>query len=80
MYEFVFAMGEVNQPFKVFDSFPRMEIFPSCEKTLDDTAIPSGCLIPVEFVDGPPPLDLLEVHISFMRVCYSYTVGMSGLP
>ena len=61
LYQFIFCMGEVTQPFTIFDSFPRAQISPSAVTTLDDSAIPSGCLLSVEWSDSPDPFDLLQV-------------------
>lgn len=52
-------MGEITQPFKVFDSFPRTEILPSDHETLDDSIIVSGYLLTVEHVDDF--LDLFDI-------------------
>ena len=55
-------MGEVDQPFKIFEGYPRMEIQPSTSNTLDDIPVVSGCLILVEYVDNPHPLDFIQVR------------------
>ena len=54
-------MGEVDQPFKLFEGYPRLEIHPSTLSTLDDTPVVTGCLMSVEYVAGPHPLDVLQV-------------------
>ena len=61
LYEFVFAMGEVKQSFKIFEGYPQSEILPSCHNTLEDALIVNGCLMNIEYVDGPHPLDILPV-------------------
>ena len=51
-------------PFKIVDSFPRMVILPDTKKTLEDYAIPSGCLLTVELAaDIPHPLEFLQVTL-----------------
>lgn len=48
-------MGEVDQPFKIFEEIP-----PSCHNMLDDAPVVNGCLMNIEYVDGPHPLDILQ--------------------
>jgi hypothetical protein len=53
-------MGEVDQPFKIFEGYPRLEIPQSCHNMLDDAPVVNGCLMNIEYVDGPHPLDILQ--------------------
>ena len=39
LYEFVFSVGGVVSPFKIYDSYPRMEIPMDAEKTISDSPI-----------------------------------------
>lgn len=52
-------MGEVDQPFKIFEEIP-----PSCHNMLDDAPVVNGCLMNIEYVDGPHPLDILQKWFS----------------
>ena len=74
LYEFVFGVGEVTVPFKIFDIFPRVAILPDAKKTLEDCAIMTGCLLTVELAtDIPHPLDLLQVRCSIIGIyCCHY--------
>ena len=63
LYEFIFSVGGVTSPFKIYDSFPRVEILPDVRKTIADAAILSGVLLFVEEVESfSHPLDLLQVQ------------------
>ena len=39
LYEFIFSVGGVSFPFKIYDSFPRMEIPPDTKKTSADSDV-----------------------------------------
>ena len=63
LYEFIFSVGGVVSPFKICDSYPRMEIPPDAKKTIGDSPILSGMLLRIELDDDfSDPLDLLQVY------------------
>lgn len=62
LYEFIFSAGGVISPFKIYDSFPRVDILPDVRKTIANAGILSGLLLFLEEVEGSSdPLDLLQV-------------------
>ena len=72
----MFAVGQVDQPYKLYEGYPRMEIKPSTD-ILDDIPISSGCLICVEYVEDPT-FNLFDIfQVSVINHCLLYCVGIS---